>query len=69
MSEVYSATPKCVEKNQGSIPGSTSNADSALFYNVEAKCRGMSCPPYDVQVCYVMSFSHSVKEADYVFAV
>ena len=40
---------ECVDKNPDSIPGSVSNIDPALFYNVEASCNGMACPPYDSQ--------------------
>ena len=40
---------ECVDKNPDSVPGSASNTDGALFYQVEASCNGMLCPPYDPQ--------------------
>ena len=37
---------ECVDKNPESIPSSSGDVDSALFYNVEAKCEGIPCGPY-----------------------
>ena len=40
---------ECVDHSPQSIPGSTANTDGALFYHIEVKCNGISCPPYDTQ--------------------
>ena len=40
---------ECVDKNAQAIPGGAKNIDRALFYNVETKCVGILCPPYDEQ--------------------
>jgi len=45
----YRTMYECIDKNPDSVPGSASNVDGALFYNVEAHCSGMACPPYDPQ--------------------
>ena len=46
----YRSMYECVGMNPESVPGlnSTSNR-RALFYPVEAKCNGLSCPPYDAE--------------------
>ncbi len=38
---------ECVDKDQESIPGSSSNDDGVLFYHVEASCNGLPCPSYN----------------------
>ena len=45
----YRTMFECVDKNPHSIPGSAPSIDGALFYHVEAHCKGMPCPPYDPQ--------------------
>ena len=40
---------ECVDRNPQSVPGSAANTDGALFHHVEARCNGISCPPYDAQ--------------------
>ena len=45
----YRTMFECVDKSPDSIPGSASNVDGALFYQTEASCTGMPCPPYDPQ--------------------
>ena len=41
---------ECVDKNPESVPGLNSASNPrALFYPVEAKCNGLSCPPYDAE--------------------
>ena len=41
---------ECVDKNPESVPGLNSGSDPrALFYPVEAKCNGLSCPPYNAE--------------------
>jgi len=40
---------ECVDRNPDSVPASVANTNGALFYNVEASCNGMACPPYDPQ--------------------
>ena len=37
----------CVDKNPDRVPGEAANTDGALFYNIEAACTGILCPPYD----------------------
>ena len=39
----------CVDKNQVSVPGSSSNIDGNVLYHVEVACHGIQCPPYDSQ--------------------
>ena len=55
----YRSMYECVDKNPESIPGMNSASDPrALFYPVEAKCNGLSCPPYDAEkelTCVVCS--------------
>ena len=41
-----SATYECVDKDAESVPGSSANTDGGLFYNVEASCYVLPCPPY-----------------------
>ena len=44
----YRSMYQCVDKNPESIQGLNSASDPrALFYPVETKCNGLSCPPYD----------------------
>ena len=38
---------ECVDKDQESLPGTQANTNGALFYNVEANCNGLPCPPYN----------------------
>ena len=40
-------TFECVDKDQESLPGSQPNTNGALFYNIEANCNGLPCPPYN----------------------
>ena len=40
---------ECVDKNAQAIPGGAKDTNGALFYNVETKCVGILCPPYDEQ--------------------
>ena len=52
MSERYThnkATYECINVNAESIPGSHANTNGGLFYQVEATCNGLPCPPYDPQ--------------------
>ena len=37
----------CVDKNPETVPGGASDIEGALFYNIEAVCNGILCPPYD----------------------
>ena len=43
------ATYECVDRNPQSIPGSQKNTNGGLFYQVEASCNGLPCPPYNPQ--------------------
>ena len=46
----YRSMYQCVDKNPESVPGLNSASDPrALFYPVETKCNGLSCPPYDAE--------------------
>ena len=46
----YRSMYECVDMNPESVPGLNSYSDPrALFYPVEAKCNGLSCPPYDAE--------------------
>lgn len=38
---------ECVDSTMESLPGSSTNANGALFYHVEAVCNGLPCPPYN----------------------
>ena len=38
----------CVDKEQVSVRGSYANINGALLYHVRATCRGIECPPYDI---------------------
>ena len=52
MTEYYShntATYECVDKDAEAVPGSRVDTKGGLFYNVEASCNGLPCPPYDPQ--------------------
>ena len=42
-------TFECVDVKYETIPGSATNTDGGVFYNVEARCdnRGLDCPPYN----------------------
>ena len=41
---------ECVDKDPESVPGLNSASDPTVrFYLVEAKCNGLSCPPYDAE--------------------
>ena len=48
-SQSSSISFKCIDQDQESLPGSSSNADGALFYHGEATCVRLLCPPYDPQ--------------------
>ena len=37
----------CVDKNPERVPGEAADTNGALFYNIEAACNGILCPPYD----------------------
>ena len=41
------ATFECVDDSSVSVPGDASNGNGGLFFNVEANCNGMPCPPYN----------------------
>ena len=43
----YRTPFECVDKDQDSVPGSQANTNGALFYEVEANCNGLPCPPYN----------------------
>ena len=43
----YRTTFECVDKDQGSVPGSGPDTHGAVFYHVEANCNGIACPPYN----------------------
>ena len=45
----YRTMFECVDKDPESIPGSAGSTDGALFYQAEANCNGLPCPPYDPQ--------------------
>ena len=45
----YCTMYECVDKNPDSVPGTASSTNPAMFYNVEANCNGMACPPYNSQ--------------------
>ena len=52
------ATFECVDANPESVPGSASYTNGGMFYNVEASCNRMPCPPYDPEkepTCVVCS--------------
>ena len=52
MTAYYNEHPtmyECVDKNPDTVPGTASNVDPAVFYHVEAYCKGLACPPYDSQ--------------------
>ena len=38
---------ECVDGIMETIPGTSSNLQSAQMWHVEARCGGMLCPPYD----------------------
>ena len=40
---------ECVDKGLEGLSGSASNDGGGLFYNVEATCNGIDCPPDDVE--------------------
>ena len=47
-SHPHPTTYECVDKDPQSVPGLNEwEIYSGIFYNVEAKCNGMACPPYD----------------------
>ena len=37
---------ECVDKDPETVPGEVANTDGALFYQTEATCNGLDCPPY-----------------------
>ena len=39
-------TFECVDEGLEALSGSSSNDGGGLFYNVEATCNGIDCPPY-----------------------
>lgn len=39
----------CVDKDPESVEGSSAATDGTRFFQVEANCNGMPCPPYDPQ--------------------
>ena len=41
-----SRIPLCVDVNAESVPGSVSERFDSLLYFIEARCRGIACPPY-----------------------
>ena len=43
----YRSSFECVDRNPEVIPGSSSNVEGALFYNVGGNCNGLACPPYE----------------------
>jgi hypothetical protein len=43
----YRTSFECVDKDQDSVPGRQTGTDGVLFYNVEASCNGLPCPPYN----------------------
>jgi hypothetical protein len=43
------STFECIDQNQVSVPGSSSNVNGATLFHVEATCNGLQCPPYDPQ--------------------
>ena len=38
---------ECMDKDPDHVPGHAGNINGALFYQVEAVCHGLPCPPYD----------------------
>ena len=42
----YRTMYECIDQNPESVSGSIGDASEALFYHVEATCRGIACPPY-----------------------
>ena len=40
-------TFECIDKDQESAPGSQVDTNGALFYEVEANCNSLPCPPYN----------------------
>ena len=46
--KVYSRrVSACVDKYPETVPGGAADTEGALFYNTEAVCHGILCPPYD----------------------
>ena len=43
------ATFECVDENLESIAGSAGSTDGGSFFNVEASCNGLQCPPYHAE--------------------
>ena len=37
----------CVDREQESLPGTETDTNGALFYNTEADCTNLPCPPYN----------------------
>ena len=45
----FIATYECVDRNPKPAPGGAGNQNGGLFYQVEASCTGLKCPPYHPQ--------------------
>ena len=45
----YRTMHECVDKDPEGVPGSAASTDPAMFFQVEANCNGLPCPPYDPQ--------------------
>ena len=43
----YRTMFECVDSSPETIPGSSAEANGALFHHAEATCNGLSCGPYD----------------------
>ena len=42
----YRTSTVCMDKNPEAIAGSAKSTNGALFYQMEANCNGLQCPPY-----------------------
>ena len=45
----HRTTFECLDKYPEHVPGQAGDTDGAMFYQVEAVCHGLACPPYDRQ--------------------
>ena len=43
----YRSSFTCVDVNPETVPGSSADADAALFYYSFSTCNGLDCPPYE----------------------
>ena len=43
----HRSTFECVDKDPEHVPGHAGDTNGALFYQVQAVCNGLPCPPYD----------------------